>query len=47
MDTTTHETKEQQQKIRQALNSTTRKNAHSETQFNNSWRKKLERKINK
>lgn len=38
------ETKEQQIRIRKALNETMRKNAESETRFQNSWRKKFEKR---
>lgn len=38
------ETKEQQIKIRKSLNEAMRVNANAQTNFNNSWRKKFEKR---
>jgi hypothetical protein len=44
-DAQTHETPERQKKIRIALNEAMKSAAQSKTDFDNSWRKQLERKI--
>jgi hypothetical protein len=41
------ETEEQQKKVRIAMNKAMKINAQSQTNFNNAWRKKLEKKINR
>jgi len=45
MDTEQHETPEQQKKIREALDKTMKSQAQSQTDFDNAWRRKLERKL--
>lgn len=47
MDTEHPETEEQQIRIRKALNEAMRANAEAETRYQNAWRKKLEKQINR
>jgi hypothetical protein len=42
-----HETEEQQKEIRKRLNETMKINAQAQTNFDNAWRKKLEKTINR